>query len=329
MPRKTGILLVNLGTPEATSYWPMRRYLREFLSDPRVIEAKGPLWWLIFNGIILTRRPAKSGRAYAKIWNTDRNESPLRTITRAQAEQVAARFGPDQSIVVDWAMRYGSPTIAERLDGLRAAGCERSLLFPLYPQYSSATTGSVMDKTHDAFRTMRHQPEFRSVPPYFEHPAYITALSDSIRRHHASLNWAPQLTIASFHGLPQSFVDRGDPYQAHCERTVQLLRQALGADTDSLKLSYQSRAGRAVWLPPDTEELLVKLAQDGVENLTVVTPGFAADCVETLEEIRLRAADRFLRHGGRNFSTVPCLNDSSGSVDMLCALIDRQLEGWI
>lgn len=323
MPHKVGVLLVNLGTPEATSYWPMRTYLKEFLSDPRVIEAKGPIWWLIFNGIILTKRPKSSGRAYDKIWNEELDESPLKTITRAQSDKLTAHYG--DKIYLEWAMRYGKPPIVEGIANLRAKGCERILIFPLYPQYSSATTATVMDKTYEAFGELRHQPEIRSVPPYFNHPLYIEALADSVRAHHAMLDWQPQVTLASLHGLPQAFIDKGDPYQSHCETTVSLLCDALGMDTQSLRLTYQSRNGRTVWIGPDTEETLVDLAQSGVTNVSILTPGFAADCVETLEEINIRAAKLFSKHGGENFAFIPCLNASPPSISMLAHLIDEQL----
>jgi ferrochelatase len=327
MADKVGILLVNLGTPEATSYWPMRKYLKEFLSDPRVIEAKGPVWWLIFNGIILTRRPKKSGQAYAKIWNTELDESPLKTITRSQAEKLAVYYENNVNIQVDWAMRYGNPAIADKIDKLVATGCEQILVFPLYPQYSAATTASVMDKVFDTLKSMRHQPTIRSVPPYYDHTSYIKTLADSIRKHHATLNWAPEVIIASLHGLPQSFIDKGDPYQQQCEKTVALLRDALGLNEKQLILTYQSRSGRTEWMHPDTEDTLTSLASNGVKNVTIVTPGFASDCVETLEEINMRAADIFLHAGGLNFSPVPCLNDSSSSIKMLYAITNANIFG--
>jgi ferrochelatase len=322
---KVGILLVNLGTPEATTYWPMRKYLKEFLSDPRVIETKGPVWWLIFNGIILTRRPKTSGRAYAKIWNAELDESPLKTITRAQAEKVAAHYAGNVDVQVDWAMRYGHPAIGDRIEKLVADGCDRILIFPLYPQYSAATTASVMDKVFDALKTMRRQPALRTVPPYYDQPSYVTALANSIKRHHSALDWTPEITIASLHGLPRSFIDKGDPYQAQCDKTIELLRDATGLNESQLILTYQSRSGRVEWIGPDTEDTLKSLAKTGVKNLTVITPGFASDCVETLEEINIRAAGAFLQAGGVNFSFIPSLNDSVLSISMLCDLIDANI----
>lgn len=322
MSGKTGVLLVNLGTPDGTSYWPMRKYLKEFLSDPRVVEARGLIWWLIFNGIILTKRPKLSGRAYAKIWNYDLDESPLKTITRSQAEKVAEHYSNDETILVDWAMRYGNPSIASKINDLMAKGCESLLVFPLYPQYSAATTASVMDKVFDSLKTLRFQPSIQSVPPYYSNTEYIKAIATSIRDHHDSLDWKPEVTIASLHGLPQSFIDKGDPYQQHCENTVQLLRNELGMTSEELVLTYQSRSGRAIWLSPDTEDTLISLAQRGVQNVTVVTPGFASDCIETLEEIKLRAAEIFHAVGGLNFSHVPCMNDSAASINLMTKLID-------
>ena len=328
MVDKIGILLVNLGTPDATSYWPMRKYLKEFLSDPRVIEAKGPIWWFVFNGIILTQRPKKSGYAYTKIWNTELDESPLKTITRAQCELVARNYADNKKIQVDWAMRYGNPAIAGKIEKLTADGCNQILIFPLYPQYSAATTASVMDKVFDALKTMRRQPTIRSVPPYYNQPSYIDALANRIKKHQATLDWTPEVMIASLHGLPQSFIDKGDPYQMHCEKTIELLRCATGLNENKLILTYQSRSGRAKWIGPDTEDTLQSLAKMGVKNVTVVTPGFASDCVETLEEINIRAAETFLQAGGINVSTVPCLNDSMPSISMLCDLIDTNIHGW-
>ncbi len=322
---KIGILLINLGTPEATDFWSMRRYLREFLSDKRVIEAKGPVWWLVFNGIILTRKPRSSGKAYAKIWNRERDESPLKTITRSQAEKLASGYQANPEIEVDWAMRYGKPSIAQGMESLADKGCDRLLLFPLYPQYSAATTASAMDRVFDTLKTMRHQPTLRMVPPYYDHPAYIDAITTSLRDHLARLAWQPDAIIASLHGLPQAFIDKGDPYQQQCEATVAQLCKTLGKD---ILLTYQSRSGRAVWIGPDTEETLVELARAGQKNVVIIAPGFAADCVETLEELQIRAAKAFVENGGKNFSMVPALNDSETSLSLLRNLADQQLCNW-
>ncbi len=322
---KTGILLINLGTPDATDYWSMRRYLKQFLSDKRVIEAKGPLWWLVFNLIILTKKPHSSGRAYDLIWNRERDESPLRTITRAQSEKIAASFSNHPQIVVDWAMRYGSPSIAKSITRMTEQGCNRILFFPLYPQYSSATTGTAMDVAFDTLKSLRNQPTVRTIPPYFDHPDYIYALSESIRVHHDSLTWDPEVIIASLHGLPVDFIAKGDPYQSQCEATVNLLRKKLGLKDWQLLLTYQSRSDRVEWIGPDTEETIVKMARNGIKNLSIITPGFSSDCVETLEEMGLRAKQKFIDFGGNNCTVIPCLNDSDLSISMLDTLINENL----
>ncbi|HUU66591.1 MAG TPA: ferrochelatase [Methyloceanibacter sp.] len=326
---KIGVLLVNLGTPDNTDYWSMRRYLKEFLSDRRVIEVNPVLWWVLLNGIVLTTRPSKSGEAYRSIWNEELDESPLRTITRAQSEKLATALGHRSEIVVDWAMRYGKPSIASRVAVLAQAGCDRLLVFPLYPQYSAATTATVNDKVFDELKTMRMQPALRTVPPYPKDPVYIAALADSIRTHLASLDFEPEVIIASFHGLPKAYVDKGDPYQCQCMDTVDALRVALGPLGDKLKLTFQSRFGRAEWLQPYTDKTVEALARDGVKRIAVLTPGFAADCVETLEEISGEAKEIFLEHSGERFSFIPCLNDSDDGIKVLVHLIERELKGWI
>lgn len=326
MAAKTGILLINLGTPEGTGYWPMRRYLKEFLSDPQVIDRRGILWWMILNGIILTRRPRKSGRAYAKIWNRDRDESPLKTITRAQAERLARRCADRPDRVIAWAMRYGRPSIAAGLSELRAAGCEQVILFPLYPQYSGTTTQSALDQVTVELAKLRWEPGIRTVPPYFDKDAHIEAVSASVRHHLAGLDWKPDALIASFHGLPQAFIDKGDPYQQHCEASFKRLGTALGMSGKRFLLTYQSRPSRGVWIGPDLEQTLVRLARSGQTNLCVFTPGFAADCVETLEEVEIRAKETFLQNGGVNFSFIPCLNDSDLNADMMERILREPLE---
>ncbi len=325
---KTGLLLINLGTPDGTDETAMRRYLKQFLSDKRVVEASGPIWWLILNGIILRKKPKSSGAAYARIWNTDRDESPMRTITRAQSDALVTRLAT-HNIVVDWAMRYGVPSIRDGIDGLVAKGCNRILFFPLYPQYAGATTATAMDVVFEGLKDQRAQPAIRQVPAYYDHPCYVAALVDSIRSHHASLDWAPEVTLASFHGLPVDFIRKGDPYQAQCDVTFDLLGKALGLDQARLLLTYQSRTGRKEWTGPDTEETLVALARDGVKSVSVVAPGFAADGVETLEELGLRARDAFLGAGGENFALVPCLNDSDLSIDLMETLVLENLQGWV
>lgn len=326
---KLGVLLINLGTPEATDYWSMRRYLKEFLSDRRVIETNRALWWAILNGIILTVRPKRSGHAYAKIWNKERNESPLKTITRSQAEKTALALRDVPQIVVDWGMRYGLPPLGERIEALKEAGCDRILLFPLYPQYSASTTATVIDAAGDALKSMRWQPVLRSVPPYFDHPEYIGALSRSLRAHLDQLDWQPDLILASFHGLPESYLLAGDPYHCHCQKTARLLREALGLPADRLKLVFQSRFGRAEWLKPYAQDTIEALPAAGVKRLVMIAPGFSADCVETLEEVGIGLKETFLERGGEKFSLVPCLNDSPESITMIASIARQELAGWL
>lgn len=326
---KIGVLIMNLGTPEATSYWPMRRYLKEFLSDPRVIETNRALWWVILNGIVLTFRPKKSGHAYEQIWNKERNESPLKTITRSQSEQLSELYSENTDIVVDWAMRYGMPPVQERIERLRSLGCDKVVLFPLYPQYSATTTATALDKSFDALKQMRWQPAIRTVPPYHDDPAYIDALATSLKTHLKSIDYKPDVVVASFHGLPKSYLMRGDPYHCHCHKTARLLRERMGMKEGELIITFQSRFGTEEWLQPYTDKTIEKLATDGVKNVVVITPGFSSDCVETLEEIAIGVKEMFVEHGGENFSVAPCLNDSQVSIAMLKQLIDRELSGWV
>ena len=323
---RVGVLIVNLGTPEATDYWSMRAYLKEFLSDRRVIEVNRVLWWFILNVIVLTTRPKKSGHAYDKIWNRELGESPLKTVTRSQAEKLRERMGT--VVMVDWAMRYGKPAIGEGIARLKAQGCERILVFPLYPQYCAATTATVNDKVFDALKTMRWQPALRTVPPYHDDPVYIEALAESVRAHLKGLGWTPHTLLASFHGLPEEYFDKGDPYHCHCQKTARLLREALDWPEDRFVVSFQSRFGKAEWLKPYTDQTVEGLARKGVRDLLIITPGFAADCVETLEEIALGIAETFRANGGENFSVVPCLNDSEDSIAMLESIVRRELAGW-
>jgi ferrochelatase len=326
---RVGVLLVNLGTPDATDYWSMRRYLKEFLSDRRVIETNRVLWWFVLNFIILTRRPQAKGRDYDKIWNKERNEGPLRTITRAQAEKLAASYAGERRVLVDWAMRYGNPSIPSRLEAMQKAGCERVLVVPLYPQYAAATTATVADKVFDALKTMRWQPAIRIAAPYYDDPAYIDALARSIERDLSALPWKPETIIASFHGIPQDYFDKGDPYYCHCAKTTRLLRERLGMSEEQLRMTFQSRFGRAEWIKPYTDETIKALAADGVKNIAVVTPGFSADCLETLEEIAGENAEYFHHAGGKNFRAIPCLNDSEGGMAAIRAVVERELKGWL
>ena len=327
---KIGVLLVNLGTPDATDYWSMRRYLKEFLSDRRVIEENRLKWWLVLNLIILSVRPGRKGRDYDKIWNRELNESPLMTITRAQAEKLAVLMQPvDWRITVEWAMRYGNPAIASRLDALKAKGCDRIVVVPLYPQYAAATTATVCDKVFLSLMAMRAQPTIRVAPPYYDDPVYVEAVASSIETHLATLPFRPDVILASFHGMPEDYVAKGDPYQEQCATTARLLRQRLGLDENRFMLTFQSRFGTAEWLKPYTDATVQALAQGGVKSLAVVTPGFAADCLETLEEIAVENAGIFRRHGGVNFAAIPCLNDSEAGMNLLRHLVLRELSGWI
>jgi protoporphyrin/coproporphyrin ferrochelatase len=325
---RIGVLLLNLGTPDATSYWPMRRYLKEFLSDRRVIELNPVLWWTILNFIVLSKRPFTSGRAYRSIWNTKSNESPLRTITRGQSDQIAAILTRDPRIEVDWAMRYGTPSVRSRLEALRSKGCDRILLFPLYPQYSAATTATACDKAFDVLKTMRWQPAIRVVPPYFDDPSYIDALAASTRVNLAALDFEPEVVIASFHGLPKAYFEKGDPYHCHCAKTVRLLREALGWPKEQLLLTFQSRFGSAEWLQPYTADTIANLAKAGAKRIAVITPGFSSDCIETLEEMGIQGAETFHEHGGEKFAALPCLNDTPESISALTAILKRELSGW-
>ena len=327
---KIGLLLVNLGTPDAADAAAVRRYLKEFLTDPRVIENQGPLWDIVLNGIILRIRPRRKARDYAKIWNREKNESPLKTITRSQAEKLGRMLEPFGShILVDWAMRYGNPSIAARLGELVAQGCERILILPLYPQYCAATTATVGDEVFRVLTRMRYQPAVRFAPPYYNDALYIDALASSSRAAVSGLGFEPDVILASFHGIPQAYVDKGDPYYVHCIETMRLLRGKLAFDETKLLLTFQSRFGRAQWLEPATDQTVKQLAQKGVKSIAVITPGFSADCLETLEEIAVENAHIFRRHGGANFAAIPCLNDSPPGMQVIAQIVERELKGWV
>jgi protoporphyrin/coproporphyrin ferrochelatase len=327
---KIGVLIANLGTPDATDYWSMRRYLKEFLSDKRVIEENSLTWKLVFNLIILTRRPATKGHDYDTIWNRELNESPLKTITRSQAQKLAASLAPvDSRIEVDWGMRYGNPSVGSAIDALTAKGCDRILYVPLYPQYAAATTATACDAAFKHLMTMRWQPTLRVAPPYHDEPAYIDALASSMREELAKLAFEPEVILASFHGIPQDYFDKGDPYYCHCAKTTRLLRDALGYSEDRLRMTFQSRFGTAEWIKPYTDKTVEALAQSGVKNLAIVTPGFSADCLETLEEIAVENGDIFKAHGGVNFAAIPCLNDSPQGMQAIRAVVLRELKGWV
>ena len=328
-PQRVGVLLVNLGTPDSADARGVRVYLKEFLSDPRVIEDQGLKWKLVLNGIILRIRPGRKARDYQKIWNREKNESPLKTITRAQSEKLAEAISDHDHVAVDWAMRYGNPSIRSRIDALMSQGCDRLLVVPLYPQYSAATSATVCDEVFRVLGDMRAQPTLRVTPPYYDDPDYIEALAVSINTHLATLPFQPEIIVASFHGMPQKYVDKGDPYQAQCIATTDALRKRMGLDASKLKLTFQSRFGFDAWLQPYTDKTMEQLAKDGVRRIAVVTPGFSADCLETLEEIAQENAEIFKHNGGEQFTAVPCLNDSDAGMDVIRQLVLRELQGWI
>jgi len=319
---RPGVLLVNLGTPDAPTTAAVRRYLAEFLSDRRVVEIPPLVWQPILRGIILNSRPAKSAHAYRQIWTEQ--GSPLAAITARQAAALQARLG--DRAVVDHAMRYGRPAIKGAIEGLISRGCYRILVAALYPQYCAATTASVNDAAFAALASMRHQPALRTLPPYHDEPAYIAALAQSVQSGLDALDFEPDAIVASFHGMPQRTVDLGDPYRDQCLLTARLLREALGRD---LTVAFQSRFGRARWIEPSTEAVLDRLAGEGRRRVAILAPGFAADCLETLEELAIRGRERFMAAGGTHFAYLPCLNDSPAGIDLLSLVIERQLEGWI
>jgi ferrochelatase len=319
---RIGVLLVNLGTPNSPEPGSVRLYLREFLSDPRVVEIPQLVWQPILRGLILTTRPRKSAHAYRQIWTEE--GSPLAVITARQAAGLAGAFGPE--VEVDYAMRYGRPAIAERIDALKAHGCERILIAPLYPQYCAATTATAVDAAFAHLVRMRWQPAVRILPPYYQEPAYIEALADSLRHGLAGLEFAPDALIASFHGMPQRTLDLGDPYHCHCQKTARMLGEAMDRE---LLVTFQSRFGRARWLEPATDATLADLPRRGITRVGIFAPGFAADCLETLEELAIRGRETFLAAGGTHFAYLPCLNDSRAGMAMLQALLGRELEGWV
>ena len=320
-----GVLLVNLGTPDAPTPAAVKRYLAEFLSDRRVVELPALLWQPVLRGIILNSRPKKSAHAYAQVW-TERG-SPLAVITADQAAALQQRLG--DGVRVDYAMRYGKPSIAARLAGLMAAGCERVLLAPLYPQYCGATSASVVDRANEALAAMRWQPSLRVLPPYHDDPLHIDALARDLGAQLDALAFTPEVLLLSFHGMPQRTLELGDPYHCHCHKTARLLEAALARPALRVQTSFQSRFGRAKWLGPATDAVLEEEARAGTKALAVAAPGFAADCLETLEELAIRGRAQFLGAGGEQFATLACLNASEPGVDMLEGLARRELAGWI
>ncbi|MBM3636734.1 MAG: ferrochelatase [Alphaproteobacteria bacterium] len=327
---KIGVLLLNLGTPDATDYWSMRRYLKEFLSDRRVIEVPRLLWWPILNLIILTVRPGRKGKDYDSIWNKELNESPLKTISRSQAEKLASKLSlMDDRIIVDWGMRYGNPSTPERLKALQAAGCDRILLVPLYPQSCAATSATACDKAFQSLTEMRWQPAIRVAPPWHDDPVYIDALAKTIQAKRTEIDFEPDMIVASFHGVPESYLLKGDPYHCQCMKTGRLLREALQLPKEKFMVCFQSRFGNEEWLKPYLIDTMGELPAKGIKKVMVIAPGFSADCLETLEEIEGENREHFIHHGGEKFAYVPCLNDSEEGLDVIQSVVLRELQGWI
>ena len=319
---KTGVLLINLGTPDSTNWWDIRKYLREFLSDRRVIEVNPFLWQIILNLFILTFRPSKTAHAYKKIWRKETNESPLLYFTRSQAEKLSRKIG-NKDIVVNFAMRYGNPSIKSRLGLLKDLGCENIIILPLYPQYAAATTATVCDEVYRSLMRMRWQPSLQVIPHYESEPLYIEALIKSINKKVDSIKWKPDLIISSYHGIPKKYFDKGDPYHCYCHKTTRLMKEKFRSI--DIETTFQSRFGPQEWLTPYTDKTLESLPKKGVKNILVICPGFASDCVETLEEINIQGRESFLAHGGQNFDLIPCLNDNSDHVELFTKLVTKYI----
>tara|TARA_Y100000591_G_C21796113_1_gene679411 strand:+ start:74 stop:1078 length:1005 start_codon:yes stop_codon:yes gene_type:complete len=319
---KTGILLVNLGTPDSTNWWDVRRYLKEFLSDRRVIEVNPIVWKIILNLFILTFRPSKSAHAYKQIWMKDLNKSPLLFFTEMQTKKLAAKIS-NEKIIVDFAMRYGNPSIKSKLNFLKESGCENIIILPLYPQYAAATTATVCDEVYRCLMKMRWQPSLQIIPHYESEPLYISALANSIKKKISEINWKPDLIVASYHGIPQKYFDKGDPYQCYCHKTTRLMNEKLGDVL--IETTFQSRFGPSKWLTPYTDKTLEKLPSEGKKNILIICPGFASDCVETLEEINIQGKETFIQNGGKNFESVPCLNDNIDHILLFEHLIKKYL----
>ena len=329
---KTGILIANLGTPDDYTYWPMRRYLNEFLSDKRVIDYPKWKWQPLLQLIILTKRPFSSGKAYESIWDKERGESPLMTITRNQTEKLAEsmkeRYG-DQ-VMVDFCMRYGNPSTKSKVREMVAAGCERVLFFPLYPQYAGATTATANDQFFRALMEEKWQPAARTVPAYCDHPAYVEALAQSIEAAYANLEKRPDILVVSYHGMPERYLMEGDPYHCQCQKTTRLLQERLGWESTELTTTFQSQFGPEEWLRPYTVDEVARLAkEDGKKNIAVIAPAFSSDCIETLEEINEEIKESFEHAGGEEFTYIPCLNDDPAHIDALSAIISENLGGWV
>ena len=319
---KTGVLLINLGTPDSTNWWDIRRYLKEFLSDTRVIEVNPVIWQIILNLFILNFRPSKTAQAYKKIWLKETNESPLRYYTRNQAEKLQQELVGD-NIIVNFAMRYGNPSIKSKLTELKKNGCENIIILPLYPQYAAATTATVCDEVYRTLMKMRWQPSLQIVPHYESEPSYVSALVKSIEKKIETISWKPDLIIASYHGIPKKYFDKGDPYHCYCHKTTRLIKEKFSKI--EIQTTFQSRFGPQEWLTPYTDKTLESLSAKGIKNLLVICPGFASDCVETLEEINILGRETFLKNGGEKFDFIPCLNDSSEHIKLFENLVKKYL----
>ena len=319
---KTGVLLINLGTPDSTSWWDIRKYLKEFLSDKRVIEVNPIIWQIILNIFILTLRPSKTAHAYKKIWRKESNESPLLYFTRNQSDKLSNLIS-NEKIIVDFAMRYGNPSIQSKLTNLQNKGCENLIILPLYPQYAAATTATVCDEVYRSLMKMRWQPSLQVVPHYESEPLYIDALTRSIENKIKDISWTPDLIISSYHGIPKSYFDKGDPYHCYCHKTTRLMKEKF--NKIDIQTTFQSRFGPQEWLTPYTDKTLEKLPETGVKNLLVICPGFASDCVETLEEINIQGRESFLEKGGKNFDLIPCLNDTTDHIRLFEKLVRKYL----
>ena len=319
---KTGILLINLGTPDSTNWWDIRKYLKEFLSDSRVIEVNPILWKIILNLFILTFRPSKTAHAYKKIWRKDTDESPLLYFTKKQTEKLKNKISNGKT-VVDFAMRYGNPSIKFKLNKLKEAGCENIIILPLYPQYAAPTTATVCDEVYRCLMEMRWQPSLQVVPHYESDPAYIEALINSIKDKLKKISWKPDLIISSYHGIPKKYFDKGDPYHCYCHKTTRLIKERFSQI--DIQLTFQSRFGPDEWLTPYTDKTLESLPSKGIKNLLVICPGFASDCVETLEEIDIQGRESFISNGGKNFDLIPCLNDNPDHINLFEKLVKKYI----
>ena len=330
-PAKIGILVANLGTPDATDYWSMRRYLSEFLSDKRVIDYPSWKWQPILQGIILSKRPFSSGAAYRSIWNNEADESPLMTITKAQIEKMRARLTDEfgDRVMVDFCMRYGNPSTASKVEEMVKAGCQKILFFPLYPQYAGATSATANDQFFRALMAQKWQPAVRTVPAYFDRADYIDALAQSVERAYAATEDKPDILVCSYHGVPERYLTEGDPYHCQCQKTTRLLMERLGWDKSQITTTFQSKFGPEEWLKPYTVEEVARLAETGKKKIAVIAPAFSADCIETLEEINEEIKESFEHAGGEQFTYIPCLNDDDAHIDALCNITRENLGGWI